>query len=227
MGGGTPRTKRILESLIAARGTAIAVGDRTSVAYVETLAVARALAAAWSTNQRLANQWDARRMTSLLERWESIFAIRSHPDASDASRRHLIELAQARVGRAALLTTISAELTDALGAKFVAVEFISVANAIITAPDGTYPYGIVVADMPWSSTVSQILIRVQATADETDFYDSVGLIADRLDSLIPAWANWTWYRAPEFGAPSDVVGGPGAGGFYLDERNLNESVFRV
>ena len=36
-----------------------------------------------------------------------------------------------------------------------------------------------------------------------------------------------WYRAPELGTPITVSGGPSAAGFYLDERNLNESVFDV
>ena len=228
MGGGRPRAKLFLDALVAARGTAIDAGNPATVAYVETLAIARALAAAWGTNQRLANQWDARRMTSMLSRWERIFAIRRDPDDSDVVRRRRVELAQARVGRAAILTTIRAELVGALGEFFVAVEFLSVANAVITVPDGSYPFGVVVPTMPWSSTVSQILIRVQnpGTA-EHEFYEAIGLISDLIEPLIPAWATWLWYRAPQFGAPFDVPGGPSAGGFYLDERNLNESVFRV
>ncbi len=228
MGGGKPRVRLILEALAGARGTAIDAARSTTTAYVETLAVARAVSAAWDTNKRLAYQWDASRMSpAMLKRWEAIFALRVGVDDDLATRRGRLARAQARVGRGALLTTIQSELTDALGDIFVAVEFISPANAVITVPDVGYPFGIVVAGAPWSSSAAKILLRVQAPQgySEADFYAAVGLIGARVEPLMPAWSVWDWYRAPEFGAPINVVGGPSAAGFYLDERNLNESVF--
>ncbi len=230
MGGGKPRVRLILEALAGARGTAIDAANPTTTAYVETLAVARAISAAWDTNERLAYQWDARRMSpAMLNRWEVIFALPVGVNDDLATRRGRLARAQARVGRGALLTTIQNELADALGPVFVAVEFISPSNAVITVPAGGYPFGIVVAGAPWSSTAARILIRVQAPPgySEADFYAAIGLIGARLEPLIPAWSVWDWYRAPEFGAAINVAGGPSAAGLYLDERNLDESVFDV
>jgi len=227
MGGGKSRVKLIFDSLVAARGTAINAGDSTTVAYVETMAVARAIAAAWNTNQRLANQWDARRMSpAMLVRWERIFALT--PDVADSLviRRARVAQAQARVGTAALYTVILSELTEVLGSVLVAIEFISPTVAHVNAPAGA-PFGAVNPHVPWSSTVAHILVRVQVPTGyaDRDFYDAVSLIAGRLEPLLPAWATWNWYRAPETGAPIVVSGGPSAGGFYLDERNLDSSVF--
>lgn len=228
MGGGTPRAKLIFDALVAARGTAIAAGDPNTTAYVETLAIARAISSAWGTNERLSNQWDARRMTSMISRWEVIFNLRSHPDDRAETRRHQIELAQARVGRGALLTTITAELSDAVGDKFVGVEFISVPNAVLTMPSAAYlfPGGLVIPGAPWSSSVAHLLVQLTATGTESDFYDAIGIVADRLEPLLPAWTTWDWYRAPAGGVPLIVNGGPQAGGFYLDdEHNLDNNVF--
>lgn len=228
MGGGKPRVKLIFDALAAARGTAINASDPTTIAYVETLAVARAIAAAWGTNERLSYQWDPWRMSpAMLARWERIFALQVSPNDDISVRRARLARAQTRVGRGALLTTIQNELSDALGAVLVGVEFVTPTNAVVTVPDPGYPFGVVVPGAPWSSSAAKILVRVQAPAgySEADFYNAVGLISERLEPLIPAWSTWDWYRAPQVGAPITVAGGPSAAGFYLDERNLNESVF--
>lgn len=228
MGGGTPRVRLIFQALAAARGTALNASDPSTAASVETLAVARQISAAWDTNDRLALQWDARRMSpAMLTRWEKIYAITPDPADDLVTRRARLAKAQARVGRAAILTALSADLQEALGAVFIALEFISPDNAVITVPDVSYPFGLVVPGSPWSSTASSILVRVEQPAGYSagDFYEAVGRIANVLEPAIPSWVTWHWYRAPEFGAPINVVGGPSAAGFYLDERNLNNSVF--
>lgn len=229
MGGGRPRTKLIFDALASSRGTGIAATDPTTTAYVETLAVSRAIAAGWGTNQRLANQWDAARVTTFITRWESVFGITPTPGDSDVVRRARIATAQARVGQDSIHNVVQAELATALGSVLVAVEFISVANAVIHVPDGTYPFGTAGADAPWYSTVAHVLVRVTKPTGyrESDFYDAVAKIPEVLDGLLPAWVTVDWYRAPEIGAPIAVAGGPSAAGFYLDERNLNESVFDV
>ncbi len=230
MGGGKSRVKLIFDALASARGTSIDATNPETIAYVETLAVARAIAGVWNTNQRLSFQWDARRMSpAMLERWETIYGISPGVDDELATRRGRVARAQARVGRGALYTAIYNELTDALGAFFVSIDFISPTNAVVTVPAGGYPFGTVVDGFPWLSTVAHILVRVVCPTgySEHEFYEAVGLMAERLEPLLPAWTTWDWYRAPETGAPVAVVGGPSAGGFYLDERNLNESVFDV
>jgi hypothetical protein len=229
MGGGTPIAKTIVDQLARARGTAVNASDPSTVAYLETLAIGRAIAAAWSTNERLANQWDALRMTDMLPRWEKIFRLRPRPTDTLVDRRQAVARAQARVGLETIHSTVTTALSTVLGPVFVAVEFLDSSLAIITVPDGTYPFGVVVDGVPWSSSVGTVLVRVERPNgySEGDFYEAVGKISELLDDMLPADVDFLWYRAPETGASVNVPGGPSAAGFYLDERNLNESVFDV
>jgi len=229
MGGGTPIAKRIFDALVLARGPAVDAGNPQKIAYYETLAEARAIAAAWSTNERLGNQRDARRMTSMLERWEKIYGLRVDAKDTLAERRTRVAVAQARVGQASLSSAVYNEAVLALGEFFYAIEPTAPTVAQITVPSVSYPWGSVSDGAPWSSTVAHVLIRVQVPTGRADaeLYERVAALADALEPMLPAWATWDWYRAPEVGAPVSVVGGPSAGGFYLDERNLNESVFDV
>ncbi len=78
-------------------------------------------------------------------------------------------------------------------------------------------------------TVAHILVRIQKPAGATEamFYEAAGKVAPALDPLVPAWVTFDWYRAP-LSTPINVVGGPSAGGFYLDdEHNLDNNVFDV
>jgi hypothetical protein len=227
LGGGKPRAKVILDSLNRGRGTGLDVSQSSPV-YCDNLVAARAIAAAWGTNQRLANIWDSKRMTgSTISRWEKIRAVTPTPGDSDGVRRARLAAIEALAGlnptRAALTTLLSA----ALGSFFVALEYISVANAVINVPNGSYPFGTPNTAVPWSSTVANILVRLRKPvgATEGQFYAAAGLVGQTLDPVIPAWVTFTWYRAPTIGAPVNVTGGPSAGGFYLDEVNLDNEAF--
>jgi uncharacterized protein YmfQ (DUF2313 family) len=227
MGGGKPTAVLLAESLAAARGTALAASNPTTAVYVETVAIARAIAAAWATNERLGHQWDARRMTDMLPRWEKIYGLSPSPDDSLNARRLAVEKAQQRVGQAAIPANVQQALIDALGDVFVALEYLTPTAATIHVPDGTYPFGTVAAGFPWYSTVARVFVLVVQPDEQPDrdFYAAVGRVVEILDPLLPAYMTFDWYRAPQVGAPISILGGPTRAGFYLDERNVNESIF--
>lgn len=229
-GGGTPRLKLIHESLNAQRGTAFDTTDSSKIVWLENMAIARAINSGWTQNQRLANQGDPSRMTDMLSRWETVLDIVPPYGAEDSERRAAVAAKFALVGRALIYPWIHTLLSDALGDYFVAIEFITLSIAKVTKPSGAYPWsGTISSSFPWSSTVAHILVRMTtpATGSEAEFYKMAGVCMDTLDQELPAWVTFDWYREPETGTPVDVAGGPSAAGFYLDERNLDNSVFDV
>jgi hypothetical protein len=229
-GGAKPKAKVFLDAMTAARGTAYDAATPTTAVYIENLAIARAIARAWDTNEGLGNIWNARRMgVEMLERWERIYALAVDPDDTLDLRRGRLEVLQLAIGQASIASQIATLLTNALGSVFVAVETIGVGVANIGVPDGSFPFGVVISGCPWFSTVNHLLIRVtQPTGYRDDqFYDAVARIFEIVDPMLPSHMTFDWYRAPQSGTPVVVAGGPSAAGFYLDERNLDESVFDV
>ncbi len=235
-GGGRRRIKYILDSLNAQMGTGFDTSEM-STNYLENLATARLLSAMWSTNQRLANQFDSRRMTTCLPRHEKILAIRPKRTDSNTVRRARIAELEAREGKACLFSVMVDTLTTKLGAYFVSLDTIGISIAVITVPDGTYPWGSVLAGAPWSSTIDHLLVRMQkpAGATEADFYGQAARVVAILGPILPAWVTVDWYRAPSgatngaiVAAPILVTDGPTGAGFYLDdEHNLDNNIFDV
>jgi hypothetical protein len=227
---GKPLLQVVHESLNAARGAAFDTDSETSIAAVETMAWARAIVFdGWELNARLGHQWDARRTTDMLPRWEQIFKIRPAPGASTRDRRVELVRRWERFGAISHHARLETALEAALGDYFVAVEYISLANAVVHVPDGSYPWGTVVTGVPWYSTVAHITVRLQkpAGATEAQFYEAAGKVSFTLDPIVSAFVTFDWYRAPE-STPVNVSGGPSAGGFYLDdEHNLDNNVFDV
>lgn len=219
------RLEGILNGLNQARGDAYDTSTSSNV-YAENLAIARVLNDIWSTNARLANQWDASRMTTNLGRWETILGISPSPSDSDSTRRARIGATFARTGQSPFTSYLSTQLSAILGSVFVSVEYISYANARITVPDATYPWGSVFPGAPWSSTTARILIRTAIPTGyrETDYQAAIALMVPFLEAVAPAWITYDWYRPGPVSV--SVVGGPSAGGFYLDDtRNLGFEVF--
>lgn len=215
MGGGVNLVALILEALNAARGTAYDTSEGSNV-YVENLAHARAIASAWGTNQRLANQFDPKRMTSMLPRWERIMRIIPSPTATMPERRREIARRWARTGQKTTQASLEAELRDAIGNVFVAIEFDTVATATTWWPSGT-PNPVA----PWYSTISLARVHVEAIPNmtEAEFYETSRKAVPILDARLPAWATWELWR-------NDIV--TGMPGFFLDHaRNLDNSVFSV
>lgn len=230
-GGGKPRLQIVHESLNAQRGTALDASNPDTIVWLENHAIARALTFdGWGTNERLALQWDPRRTTDLLPRWEKIFAIAVPPRATEYERRTELVRRWRRFGDVANHAKLTAVLADRLGDFFVAVEYISPSKAVIHVPDGSYPWGTVVAGIPWYSTVAHVLVLLQKPpgATEADFYAAAALVGPALDPFLAAWDTFDWYRAPAAGAPITVPGGPSQAGFYLDNAsNLDNAVFDI
>jgi hypothetical protein len=227
---GKPLLEVLNKSIDAQRGAAFDTEDGTTVVAIENHAFARALAYdGWEVNARLGMQSDPTRTTDMLSRWETIFKIRPSPTATDKERRDELALRWARFGELANHAELEEALQVALGDYFYAVEYISLANAVVHVPDGTYPWGTVVDGIAWYSTVAHILVRVQKPtgATEADFYEHAGKVVTTLDPIVNAFVTFDWYREPE-STPINVSGGPSAGGFYLDdEHNLDNNVFDV
>lgn len=228
---GKPLLQIVHESLNAQRGAAFDTDSETSIAAVETMAWARAIVFdGWELNARLGHQWDARRTTDMLPRWEQIFKIRPAQGATGKARRDELVLRWERFGGVSNHARLTTVLEQVLGDYFVAVEYIDINNAAVRVPDGTYPWGSVVSGYPWGSTVAHILVRLQKPtgASEAQFYAAAGKVYTTLDPIVSAFVTCDWYREPEGYSAIAVSGGPSAGGFYLDaEHNLDNNVFDV
>jgi hypothetical protein len=230
--GNKPLVEVVQESIAAQRGDAFNSDDSTTVVWLENHAYARAVALdGWETNERLALQWDPVRTTDMLERWEAIFKIRPAPDATDKDRRAELLARWQRFGGVANHSKIYTALSAALGDWFVDVEYISLANAVVGVPSPSYPWGTSGPSGTtwWYSTVAHILVKMQSPTggSEAEFYQQAGKVHLTLDPIVPAWVTYDWYRAPETSAAITVSGGPSAGGWYLDERNIDNSTFDV
>jgi hypothetical protein len=214
-GGGLRVFMAILEGLNAARGTAYDVTHDSNV-YAENMAHARALGALWSTNQRLANQVDPARTTSMLARWERIFCLAPLGSDRRPARRRVLASRWRRVGVSPTTQSIVDELSAAIGPILVAYYHETIASALTYWPGGTPS---VVA--PWFSDIARAVVQVQAPPGMTDgeFYAGTQAIAPILDARLPAWMTWVWWR---------VDSRTGLKGFYCDApHNLDNSAFDV
>lgn len=226
-GGGRPMLQVILDSINSSMGTGY-IPDPTSIVYVRNLALAKVILQAWSTNQRLANNGNPSTLTTLLTRWEHILALPVDPSLSDVARRARALELWSRNGQAFDTQYLTDKVSGLLGPVFVAIEFISYANAVVHSPDGTYPWGTQTAGYPWYSTVAHILIRTQKPTgwNEGQYRAAVGKANALLDAIVPAWVTWTAYHPPEGRSPTNTPGGPSAGGIFCDTPNtLDYCVF--
>ncbi len=225
-GGGKPRLQIIHESLNAQRGTALDTSDSNKLVWIENMALARAISGAWSTNARLGLQWDPNRTTTLLPRWEQLLRLVVSPSDTEPERRRRLAAHWARFGAPVNFGRLTANLMDALGNVFVAIEFIGPSLAVVHVPDGTYPFGSVAAGYPWFSTLMRMLVRVQVPSGytEVEFLEAVSKVFPLLEGIMPAWMTWDLYRHGPISAA--VTDGPSAAGFYLDDdHNLNWELF--
>lgn len=220
------RLEVIHTSLNAQRGTALDTSDSAKIVWIENLAFARAIDAAWSTNARLSHQWDPERVTDMLSRWEKIMGLAPSPTDSLVTRRAALTKQWERFGGLVNIGRMSSRLTDILGDIFVSIDFIGSSVANIHVPDNTYPWGTPSVENPWYSTVMHMLVRttVPTGYSEQDYLDIVSKVNPLLDGILPAWMTWNVYRPGPISV--NVPDGPTAGGFYLDDpHNLNWEVF--
>jgi hypothetical protein len=213
-GGGTPLIQRIIESLASQLGTAYDSSDVDGIVYLELLAEARCIAAMWSQNQRLANQWIASRMTDFLPRWEKIYRLPVFASDTLATRRARVAVAQARVGEADG-PAVRDVCSTIMGAAFVSLVHTTSSGAVVWTP-ATWPFGLH-GTLSWYSTVAHVAVKLSqpSSMSDADFYDRAGSLMVALDGVLPAWVTFDWYREGGFGA-----------GFYLDdEANLDNQAF--
>ncbi len=212
-GGGVPALQRIIESLASQLGTAYDSENVNGIIYIELMAEARCIAAVWSQNQRLANQWQAARMTDFLPRWEKIYRLPVFASDSLTTRRARVAVAQARVGEADGPAIRDICMTI-MGDAFVSLVHTDSSGAVVWTP-ATWPFGLHGA-FTWYSTVAHVSVKVAqpASMSDADFYDRAGALMVALDGVLPAWITFDWYREGGFGA-----------GFYLDELNLDNEAF--
>lgn len=225
-GGAKSRVKIALDDLNEAMGDGFDASNPNTKVYVRNLAIARLIARAWDTGERLSKLWQPMRTTmDVVERWEKILALTPRPDDTDRKRRSRVAEVLSRFGKATTAARLQSLIQAELGEVFVAIEYLSHDEALITVPDGSYPFGTVVDGRPWSSAVAKVWVRVRQPSGWTaeEFYEAVGKIHVLLDPILPAWCDFTWYRP---GNTSVAVGGLSAAGFYLDaDNNLNEAIF--
>ena len=210
LGGGESTVRVIYESLNNGLGSAYDTTDASTVT-AETSADARTIEALWSANARLTNQWDPRRMTDFIGRWEKIFALVPAVDDSDNTRRTRLAAKFQALG-GPLYATTELICSTILGDAYIGVEYTSLADSHSNWPGGTPPQ----PDM-WSSTVAHILVRVEQPANAT-VVEFLGLLNETmafLGDFLPAWVTFDWGLY----ADNDT------NGFYLDENNLDYQTF--
>ncbi len=210
LGGGESTVRVIYESLNDGLGTGYDTSDNSTVT-ADTFADAVQIAALWSANARMTNQWDPNRMTDFIPRWEKIFAVvPSSGDSDNARRARLAAKFQALGGP--LYATTELICSSLLGDAYVGVEYTPLASSHSNWPGGTPPQPGM-----WSSSVAHILVRVQQPANATvvEFLKSLGELMAFLGDFLPAWVTFDW----------GLFADNGMNGFYLDENNLDYETF--
>lgn len=197
-GGGSPNAlKAIVDSLGQQRGTAYD-NVTTGNVYIENMALGRAIAECWSNNQRMANQWDAARMTEFIPRWEKILGLIPGQSDTDTARRARIAASVLRISQSGIYQTVFDQLTVLLGSTiFNGILTTSSGQAVVWTPSG---WNVGSHDstkvLNFYSTVAHILIQVTQPSGMTDgvFYQTLGAINPMLDQILPAWVTWDWAR---------------------------------
>lgn len=209
----------ILNELLQGVGSAFDT-ERGSVTWIYLNAIARVFNDVFEQNRRLSNQWDPVRMTDFLTRWEAILGIRPLETDTLVDRRAKLETKLQTLGQTATQQVLTDLLNSILGADvFISIENNSSATANTYIPGGaTIPGGITIPSGDWYSTVSYLPIKVQQPSymDDLTFYQTVNQIFTYLESLVPAWVTYDWFRESEsFGT-----------GFILDDEwNLDNEAF--
>lgn len=216
----------IQEAFAEALGSALAK-ERGTVSWVENHAIARVLWALYAAAQRLANQWDPKKMTVFLERWEDILLTSPLPTDTDAARRTRVGLKMSLIGAGTTGDILRTYLETAIPEIYVDLVFTDPLDATTYVPGGgsvpgggpTFLDGDLIGPFmsPYASSVAYMAILIEKPDSMSDntFYALAARVYDDVDGLIGAWMDFDWVRD----------GGNGAG-FYLDENfNLDNQRF--
>lgn len=209
---GVHNVEILLEALLEADGTALAK-DVDSYVWAERMAEARVLSYLWKLNRRLANQWDPRRMTDFLPRWERILGIVPNKDDTEVERRAKVGAKLASYGAEPINQVVVDTLIQVLGDVFGSIVHSTSATANGFVPGGVnVPGGANLPDGDWYSTIAYLAIETfQGDLTNATFREKFGDVYEFLDDLVPAWVTFAPFKD-----------GPNGAGFYLDQpQNLN------
>ena len=235
-GGSNPYPRRfarnvlltaLTESIHAGRGSSVSQ-EKTSIVWLESHCIARALHGAWGTNRRIGYCFQpAKCPAELLPRWRTILRIYG---GTDTDMRERWARRWTYFSRETTHALIMETLQRVFGSTFVGVDPASIDNVDSVDADPSEPY-LAFDDKdkgPWIGTPYRVIARLEPPAGMSpmEFYDLTSLGEREMDEVLPAWYEFVWYRPPETGAPIAVTGGASAGGFYLDERNLDNSALQ-
>jgi len=141
-GESVPTSQWLSKALASARGTALDSTEGESPVWVENVAIARAIADVWDTNERMGLQTDLSR-TTMLSRWEKLFGIVPSPTQEDVQRRAALVRKQTLSSRSAQYQAI----LDLLNQALAPITF----QLIVNSSSGTG----VISSSPTSWRVSQ------------------------------------------------------------------------
>lgn len=217
-GGGKPNAERIHSALLEVDGKSVGLTTGAgSYAWIEDLALARALAAAWGTNARGANEFDPRRTQSMLPRWEGVFQLAVAPDETPVERRERLVFRWQALGKSPTTQQTADDLFEIAGAVFVAVLHASGPNYYPGSTDPN-PYDLsgfttATTSVNWYSGAMNFAVQTQQpTGMPSSVYKAlVGEMATYLDGALSAWAT---FSIGEFAHA-------GSSGFWMDEPNFD------
>jgi hypothetical protein len=198
--------EQILESLNQARGTAYAAYDPTrtdTAVYVENYAIAKAINDLWESNQRLANQFDPKKMGAFLNRWENILGIVVDPNNSFEIRKAIVGAKMLLLANAPVHQAVSDLCHAYLGNLFVEVVNSYASESLGGIPGGcTVPGGVTLPDDLWFSPIAEIGIRTWQVRDkfnnylydERDYVKKINDLSYVLDGFLPSYMIATTFR---------------------------------
>ena len=232
-GGGKRRVEYILDALLQSDQAEIGL-DTTPAnqssppnpVWIEEVATARAINAAWNTNERGANEFDPRKTMSMLPRWEKIFGIVPLATDSLSVRRARVTFFFQALGKSPTYGQINDDLKylgttpDGQNSAYVGLVHTSSATGPLYYPgspfanpydpNGTTTFGVSLVD--WWSAVLNLSVQVTQPAGMpgTVFSDLVGAMGAYLDGALPAWMTFCFFQL-------NYAAGPG---FFLDTPNF-------
>jgi len=207
-----------LNALNQADGNAL-TDDVDSFVYAENFAIARALTDIWSSNARMAYQWDPHRMTDFVPRWEKILGIFPLQSDTMTDRRNRIAGKLATFGKSPNRNNLDGLLTLIFADVYLGIVNTPSTDAIGSVPGGiTVPGGVTLPDGDWTSTIAHIAIATQqpTSIKDADYYATKNEMVGFLNDFLPAWTTFAIFKD-----------GPSGAGFFLDDpKNLDNERFR-
>lgn len=216
-GGSHARCQRIYDE-IRANVPGLLANESGKVNVADDLAAARLIAAADRFIDRRLNQIDPMKLsTEMVVRWETILAITPPYQATWYDRRRAIASRQLR-NTLIQRGDIDRLVEDAFAPWDTALHFIDKADAVVYWPAGTWT-----ADLFWYSTVATVVVEyvVSATTTQDEIDQRVSACTEALDELLPAWTRFSFSQTQDYGVNAGLFG------FYLDQPNLDVSVFSI